>query len=111
MGHMHPESPMRLEAINAQLQAQGLMLDLTQFDAKPAELNLIERAHPRQYVHEIEQTGLDVEDGDLIPLDGDTSMGPGSLRAALLAAPNTLLGTKVNAKAEDAAAPIKERRE
>ena len=86
MGHMHPESPMRLEAINAQLQAQGLMLDLTQFDAKPAELNLIERAHPRQYVHEIEQTGLDVEDGDLIPLDGDTSMGPGSLRAALLAA-------------------------
>ena len=48
MGHMHPESPKRLEAINAQLQAQGLMLDLTQFDAKPAELNLIERAHPRQ---------------------------------------------------------------
>ena len=65
MGHMHPESPMRLEAINARLQAQGLMLDLTQFDAKSAELNLIERAHPRQYVHEIEQIGLDVVDGDL----------------------------------------------
>ena len=86
MGHTHPESPMRLEAINAQLRAQGLTLDLTQFEAKSAELNLIERAHPRQYVHEIEQTGIDVVDGDLIPLDGDTSMGPGSLRAALLAA-------------------------
>ena len=83
---MHPESPMRLDAINARLQAQGLMLDLAQFDAKSANLDLIERAHPRQYVHDIKQTGLDVTDGDLIPLDGDTSMSPGSLRAALLAA-------------------------
>ena len=45
MGHMHPESPMRLDAINARLQAQGL-LDLAQFDAKSANLDLIERAPP-----------------------------------------------------------------
>ena len=86
MGHMHPESPMRLQAIDTRLQAQGLMLDLTRFDAEPAELDLIERAHPHQYVHEIEQIGYDAINGDLIPVDGDTSMGPGSLRAALLAA-------------------------
>ena len=49
-------------------------------------LDLIERAHPRQYVHDMEQTGLNVTDGDLISLDSDTSIGPGSLRAALLAA-------------------------
>ena len=31
MGPMHPESPMRLQAIDIQLQADGLMLDLTPF--------------------------------------------------------------------------------
>lgn len=86
MGHMHPESPMRLQAIDTRLQAQGLMLDLERFDAQPAELELIERAHPHQYVHEIEQIGYDTINGDLIPVDSDTSMGPGSFRAALLAA-------------------------
>lgn len=85
MGHMHPESPMRLHAIDTRLQAQGLMLDLTRFEAAPAGLELIERAHPHQYVHEIEQIGYDAMNGDHIPVDGDTTMGPGSLRAALLA--------------------------
>ena len=85
MGHMHPEHPMRLQAIDTRLQAQGLMLDLTRFEAQPAELSQIERAHPHQYVHEIEQIGYDAMNGDLIPVDGNTSMGPGSLRAALLA--------------------------
>lgn len=86
MGHMHPESPMRLQAIDIRLQADGLMLDLTPFEALPAEHEWIARAHPHDYVHEIEQIGYDAINGDLIPVDGDTSMGPGSLRAALLAA-------------------------
>ena len=86
MGHMHPESPMRLQAIDTQLQADGLMLDLTPFEALPAEFEWIKRAHSHEYVHEIQQIGYGTIDGELIPVDGDTSMGPGSLRAALLAA-------------------------
>ena len=86
MGHMHPESPMRLQAIDTQLQADGLMLDLTPFEALPAEYEWIERAHPHKYVHKIHQIGCNAVHGELIPVDGDTSMGPGSLRAALLAA-------------------------
>ena len=86
MGHMHPESPMRLRAIDIHLQEKGLSLDITRFDAKPANPELIERAHPRQYVQEIEKIGADAITGDLIPVDSDTAMGPGSMRAALLAA-------------------------
>ena len=86
MGHMHPESPMRLQAIDTQLQADGLMLDLTPFEVLPAEHEWIERAHSHEYLHAIEQIGYNAINGDLIPVDGDTSMGPGSLRAALLAA-------------------------
>ena len=86
MGQMHPESPMRLQAIDTRLQSQGLMLDLIRYDIEPIELDLIERAHPHQYIHEIEQIGYDAMNGDHIPVDEDTSMGPGSLRAALLAA-------------------------
>ena len=86
MGQMHPESPMRLQAIDTRLQSQGLMLDLVRYDIEPIELDLIERAHPHQYIHEIEQIGYDAINGDHIPVDEDTSMGPGSLRAALLAA-------------------------
>ena len=83
MGHMHPEHPMRLQAIDARLQAEGLMLDLTRFEVQSADLSQIKRAHPHQYVREIKQIGCDAMDGDLIPIDADTSMGPGSLRAAL----------------------------
>lgn len=86
MGHFHPESPMRLQAIETHLQSQGLMDDLTRMEAIPATLGAIERAHPRRYVDEITQIGYDAMRGDLIPVDGDTSMGPNSLRAALLAA-------------------------
>ena len=88
MGHMHPESPMRLQAIDTHLQAQGLMLDLTRFDAEPAELDLIKRAHPHQYVHEIEQIGYDAINGDLIPVDGDTSTSDTVLAFATGAAGN-----------------------
>jgi Deacetylases, including yeast histone deacetylase and acetoin utilization protein len=77
---------MRLQAIDTRLQSQGLMLDLVRYDIEPIELDLIERAHPHQYIHEIEQIGYDAINGDHIPVDEDTSMGPGSLRAALLAA-------------------------
>lgn len=86
MGQHHPESPMRLHAIETHLQSQGLLGDLTRIEALPAALRTIERAHPQHYVDGIQKIGLDALRGDLIPIDGDTSMGPNSLRAAVLAA-------------------------
>ncbi|HAN81015.1 MAG TPA: deacetylase [Gammaproteobacteria bacterium] len=85
MGHMHPETPMRLQAIDAELQSQGLMLDLIQFESEPASLEQITRAHSYEHVRKIEEIGRNTAIGGRIPIDNDTSMGPGSLRAALLA--------------------------
>lgn len=86
MGYMHPESPMRLEAIDKELQSQGLILDLIQFESEPASLAQIKRAHSCEHVREIEQIGRNAVISGYSPIDNDTSMGPGSLRAALLAA-------------------------
>ena len=55
MGHMHPENPMRLRAIDTELQSQGLMLDLIQFESEPASLEQIERAHSHGHVRKIEE--------------------------------------------------------
>ena len=85
MGHMHPENPMRLRAIDTELQSQGLMLDLIQFESEPASLEQIERAHSYEHVRKIEEIGRNTAIGSYIPIDNDTSMGSGSLRAALLA--------------------------
>ena len=86
MGHTHPESPMRLQAIDKELRSQGLMVDLIQFKSGPADIAQIKRAHNFEYIQEIEQIGKNATIGGLIAIDNDTSIGPGSLRAALLAA-------------------------
>ena len=85
MGHTHPESPMRLQAIDKELRSQGLMADLIQFKSEPADVAQIKRAHAFEYIQEIEQIGKNATLGGLIVIDNDTSIGPGSLRAALLA--------------------------
>ena len=85
MGHTHPESPMRLQAIDKELRSQGLMVDLIQFKSEPADVAQIKRAHNFEYIQEIEQIGKNATIGGLIAIDNDTSIGPGSLRAALLA--------------------------
>ena len=84
MGHTHPESPIRLQAIDKELQSQGLMVDLIQYKSEPADVAQIERAHARKYIQKIEQIGNEATIGGSIPVDNDTSVGPGSLRAALL---------------------------
>ena len=84
MGHTHPESPTRLQAIDKELRSQGLMVDLIQYKSQPADVAQIERAHARKYIQEIEQIGNEATIGGSIPVDNDTSVGPGSLRAALL---------------------------
>ena len=85
MGHTHPESPTRLQAIDKELRSQGLMVDLIQFKSEPADVAQIKRALAFEYIQEIEQIGKNATLGGLIVIDNDTSIGPGSLRAALLA--------------------------
>tara|TARA_Y200000002_G_scaffold88279_1_gene70649 strand:- start:868 stop:1767 length:900 start_codon:yes stop_codon:yes gene_type:complete len=85
MGHTHPESPKRLQAIDKELRSQGLMVDLIQFKSEPADVAQIKRAHAFEYIQEIEQIGNNATIGGLIAVDNDTSIGPGSLAAALLA--------------------------
>lgn len=83
MGPYHPESPQRLTAIEQQLEATGLFARLNCQEAPLVTEQQLERAHPRQYITEIQntspQTGLQY-------IDPDTAMNPHTLNAALRAA-------------------------
>ena len=82
MGPGHPESPARLRAICAQLQASGTWSRLHQVTPRRAERKWIELIHRASYVESLERrspaTGY-------ASLDPDTSMSPGTLDAAYLA--------------------------
>lgn len=83
MGSYHPEQPARLSAINDRLIATGLDMVLRQYDALPASKEQLIAAHDADYVERIFQSS---PESGLVSVDGDTSMNPHSLQAALLAA-------------------------
>lgn len=83
MGDYHPEQPARLQAINDRLIASGLDMALRQYDALPATREQLLAAHGEAHVSEVFRKSP--EHGH-VALDGDTSMNPFSLQAALLAA-------------------------
>jgi len=83
MGSYHPESPLRLRAIEDQLIASGLINYLDHRDAPAAERVHLERVHTREHVDRIFAA---VPKAGLCHLDPDTAMNPFSLRAALRAA-------------------------
>lgn len=83
MGSYHPEQPARLSAINDRLIATGLDMALRQHDANPATREQLLRAHDSGYVDMV--FAKSPQEGQ-VSLDGDTSMNPHSLEAALLAA-------------------------
>lgn len=83
MGSYHPEQPARLAAINDRLIATGLDMALRQYDAQPAAREQLLPAHNSDYVDMVYRKSP--EHGH-ISLDGDTSMNPFTLQAALLAA-------------------------
>ena len=85
MGHMHPESPLRLEAIETNLQAQGLLVDLIRYDVEPADIELVKRVHPLPYINMIQHIDGNASEDNLTPVNGNASMELGSLRASLLA--------------------------
>jgi acetoin utilization deacetylase AcuC-like enzyme len=87
MGAGHPESPERLRAILQQLEASGTAGRLVRIEPRKAEDEWITRIHSTGYVAMLHEhapaTGR-------VSLDPDTSMSPGSLKAAYLAAGGAL---------------------
>ena len=83
MGSWHPESPERLAAINDHLIAVGLASHLAPFEAPPAALEAVVRAHAADYVNGLVAR---IPKHGYVALDPDTSMNPDSWEAALRAA-------------------------
>jgi acetoin utilization deacetylase AcuC-like enzyme len=78
----HPERPDRLRAIEQALEQERFMT-LAREQAPVADLASVALAHPMDYVEAIRDAA---PDQGMVSLDGDTSMSPGSLEAALRAA-------------------------
>ncbi|MDE2514955.1 MAG: histone deacetylase family protein [Rhodospirillales bacterium] len=82
-GPGHPECPDRLRAVLAALDAPEFAT-LLRLPAPEASEEQLCRAHPPDYVAAI--LALEVAAGERLALDPDTQFGPGTRRAALLAA-------------------------
>ena len=87
MGPGHPESPNRLRAIMQRLEESGTATQLTRLQPRRAEDEWITQIHTPNYVALLNQHAP--TDGR-VSLDPDTSMSPGSLQAAYLAAGGAL---------------------
>lgn len=87
MGMGHPESPNRLRAIMQQLEQSGTLAQLTKIEPRMAEDEWITRVHTAAYLASLKQHA---PASGLVSLDPDTSMSPGSLTAAYLAAGGAL---------------------
>ncbi|HSN22054.1 MAG TPA: histone deacetylase family protein [Usitatibacter sp.] len=83
MGAGHPESPQRLKAVLAALEAAGLAARLAAREAPEASREQLERVHEREHVDFIFESA---PRSGYAYLDPDTSMNARSLSAALHAA-------------------------
>ena len=83
MGEDHPECPSRIQAIEDQLIASGLLHFLDHQEPIKATREQLLRVHTEAYIESVyERSPL----SGLVHLDGDTAMNPYSLDAALFAA-------------------------
>jgi acetoin utilization deacetylase AcuC-like enzyme len=87
MGYGHPESPHRLKAIMQALERSGTGAKLTRIEPRIAEEEWITQIHSPSYVAALK---AHQPTNGRTALDADTSMSPGSLQAAYLAAGGTL---------------------
>lgn len=87
MGAGHPESPNRLRAIMGQLEQSGTAARLTRIEPRKAEEEWITKIHTANYVAALNQHA---PISGRVSFDSDTSMSPGSLTAAYLAAGGAL---------------------
>ena len=83
MGPDHPESPLRLDAIRAQLMRSGVLQHAMQADAREATEEQLQRVHPEAHLARLEQASP--QEGHA-SIDADTLMNSDSLQAARLAA-------------------------
>jgi acetoin utilization deacetylase AcuC-like enzyme len=83
MGADHPESPLRIHAIEDQLISSGLLHYLAHEEAPEASREQLLRVHSAAYVASVFAHS---PASGLVYLDGDTAMNPFSLNAALHAA-------------------------
>ena len=89
MGAGHPESPNRLRAIMQQLEQSGTLAQVTRIEPRKAEEKWITQVHTPSYVASLNRHA---PTSGRVSLDPDTSMSPGSLNAAYLAAGGALAG-------------------
>ncbi len=89
MGMGHPESPNRLRAIMQQLEQSGILKRLTRIEPRKAEDEWVTQIHQPGYVAALTKHAPTY---GRLSLDPDTSMSPGSLTAAYLAAGGALAG-------------------
>lgn len=87
MGAGHPECPARIQAIEDQLIASGLMPFLDRQEAPAASKEQLQRVHSIDYIETIFRAS---PSNGLVYLDADTAMNPYSLAAALHAAGATV---------------------
>jgi len=87
MGAGHPESPNRLRAIVQQLKQSGTATQLARIDPREAEDEWITQIHTPSYLTMLK---THAPTSGRVSLDPDTSMSPGSLTAAYLAAGGAL---------------------
>ena len=87
MGAGHPESPNRLRAIVQRLEQSGTAAKLLKISPRKAEDEWITQVHSPDYVATLNRHA---PTSGRVSLDPDTSMSPGSLPAAYLAAGGAL---------------------
>lgn len=83
MGDQHPEAPSRLEAIDAQLQEQGVSQLLRSVRALKATDEDLLRVHNQQHIDNLKENA---PSSGYYPIDGDTLLNPHTLEAAYYAA-------------------------
>ncbi|TCK07029.1 histone deacetylase family protein [Marinobacterium mangrovicola] len=90
MGPEHPESPIRLHAIQRVLERSGLIDQLLSLQAPHVEAEQIKRVHA-----ELHQTRLEMKlpSEGVVYTDEDTALCPDSLHAASLSAGGAVLAT------------------
>jgi acetoin utilization deacetylase AcuC-like enzyme len=87
MGAGHPESPSRLRAIVQRLEESGVAARLVRIEPRKAEDEWITQVHTSNYLAALNRQ---VPASGRVSLDPDTSMSPGTLHAAYLAAGGAL---------------------
>jgi acetoin utilization deacetylase AcuC-like enzyme len=90
MQSWHPESPARLQSIQDQLIASGLMALLARYDAPLVSREQLLRVHTAEHLALLVASS---PLADIINLDMDTAMCPDSLQAAYRAAGAVVLAT------------------